>query len=150
MYSSSTKNWFHTQPLLTRWNPAAPFLIGPSKLLACSLPVLLRPSGGEGGRKEEAEPALTRIHRNSSRQSLVSIGDLWGSGPRVKVQGWELSHAENNLWRSLWGMGVVRRRGVGGAGTRCGETHTAVLPGSVRIPLRDLWSSSPEGNKTNA
>lgn len=94
MYSSSTKNWFHTQPLLTRWNPAAPFLIGPTKLLACSLPVLLRPSGGKGGRKEKTEPSSTRIQRNSSRQFLVSIGDLWGSGPQVKVQWRELSHTE--------------------------------------------------------
>lgn len=94
MYSSSTKNWFHTQPRLTRWNPAAPFLIGPTKVLPCSLPVLLRPSGGKGGRKEKTEPSSTRIQRNSSRQFLVSIGDLWGSGPQVKVQWWELSHTE--------------------------------------------------------
>lgn len=79
MYSSSTKNWFHTQPRLTRWNPAAPFLIGPTKLLACSRPVLLRPC--DGGRKKEADPSSTRIHRNSSRQFLVSIGNLWDSGP---------------------------------------------------------------------
>lgn len=86
MYSSSTKNWFHTQPLLTRWNPDAPFLTGPPKLLTCSRPVLLRPSGDEGGRKEKTEPWSTRIQRNSSRQFLVSIGDLWGSGPQVEVR----------------------------------------------------------------
>lgn len=101
MYSSSTKNWFHTQPLLTRWNPAAPFLIGPAELLPCSLAVLLRPSGGKGGRKENTEPSSTRIQRNSSRQFLVSIGDLWGSGPQVKVQWWELSHAERTYG---WGL----------------------------------------------
>lgn len=115
MYSSSTKNWFHTQPLLTRWNPAAPFLIGPTKLLACSLPVLLRPSGGEGRCKEETEPSSTRIQRNSSRQFLVSIGDLWGSGHQVEVQWWELSHTETTC---EGGYGEWVRRG---GCPRCGK-----------------------------
>lgn len=139
MYSSSTKNWFHTQPLLTRWNPAAPFLIGPTKLLACSLPVLLRPSGGVGGRKQETEPSSTRIQRNSSRQFLVSIGDLWGSGPQVKVQCWELSHAETTC-NGGYGKWV---RWEGGAV----PVPTKQFSWLCRDATQRFMVSSPEGKK---
>lgn len=139
MYSSRTKNWFHTQPLLTRWYPAAPFLIGPTELLACSLPVLPRPSGDEGARKEETEPPSTRIQRNSSRQFLVSIGDLWGSGPQGEVQRREQSHAETAC------EGVRRR--TGGFVPGWGYPEDGCFPGPVRIHFRDVDSSSPKGKK---
>lgn len=136
MYSSSTKNWFHTQPLLTRWYLFAPFLIGPAELLACSLPFLLCPRGGNGGREEKTEPSSTRIQRNSSRQFLVSIGGLWGFGPVRRAE---------PRWKALrrlvlgirWGRGLCQER----------QTQRAVFPGPVSIRLRDLWRSSPAGRK---
>lgn len=76
MYSSSTKNWFQTQPLLTRWNPDGPFLAGPAELRTCSRAALLRPSGAGAARRGKTEPRATTIHRNSSRQFLASIGGL--------------------------------------------------------------------------
>ncbi|KAK2876156.1 hypothetical protein Q8A67_020252 [Cirrhinus molitorella] len=72
MYSSSTKNWFHTQPLLTLWNPLEPPFLpaagdGPAVWLwGHSCPVLLW--------KGAQELCSKRKHRNSSRQFLLSIG----------------------------------------------------------------------------
>lgn len=70
MYSSSTKNWFHTQPLLTLWNPLEPPFLpaadGPVWLWGHSCPGLLW--------KGAQELCSKRKHRNSSRQFLLSIG----------------------------------------------------------------------------
>ncbi len=70
MYSSSTKNWFHTQPLLTLWNALEPAFLpaadGPVWLWGHSCPGLLW--------KGAQELCSKRKHRNSSRQFLLSIG----------------------------------------------------------------------------
>lgn len=69
MYSSSTKNWFHTQPRLTRWKcrrrPGRwiTFSLGSVAKVCCSC-------GWSGVRR----PPSNRTQRSRDRQFLVSIG----------------------------------------------------------------------------
>lgn len=112
MYSSSTKNWFHTQPLLTLWNPLEPPFLpaadGPIWLWGHSCPGLLW-TGAQ-------ELCSKRKHRNSSRQFLLSIGRTVmalfpGQGPeekgeRQEIQGSEAHKLERESSRE--GVRVVR------------------------------------------
>lgn len=69
MYSSSTKNWFHTQPRLTRWKcdrlPGRwrTFSVGSVAKVCCGC-------GWSGVRR----PPSNRTQRSRDKQFLVSIG----------------------------------------------------------------------------
>lgn len=69
MYSSRTKNWFHTQPLLTRWaddllsGTGTTFSLGSaSKICGCVCSGVRRPPSN-------------RTQRSRDKQFLVSIGN---------------------------------------------------------------------------
>jgi len=69
MYSSRTKNWFHTHPLLTLWTPIIPCFLCAIRFLCCSFPILLWDEEWRG----ETKLLSKRHQRNSSRQFPMSI-----------------------------------------------------------------------------
>lgn len=76
IYSSRTKNWFHTQPRLTRWKLGCTFLSSPTMPPGCSFPSFLCGGDCRGVKR----PLSNRNQRNSNKQFLVSIGNLFSTG----------------------------------------------------------------------
>lgn len=69
MYSSSTKNWFHTQPRLTRWKCGR----CPGRWITFSLGSVAKVCCGCGWRGVRRPPS-NRTQRSRDKQFLVSIG----------------------------------------------------------------------------
>ncbi len=117
MYSSRTKNWFHTHPLLTLWTPIMPCFLCAIMFLCCSFPILLWDEEWRG----ETKLLSKRHQRNSSRQFPMSIGTTFRCKDGYRwLLWWRQRSNESNMKNSAKPQ-------------RNGTTNIHGIPGALEI-----------------
>lgn len=129
MYSSRTKNWFHTHPLLTLWTPIMPCFLCAIMFLCCSFPILLWDEEWRG----ETKLLSKRHQRNSSRQFPMSIGTTFRCKDGYRwLLWWRQRSNESNMKNSAKPQ-------------RNGTTNIHGIPGALEILVNHLQEKRSNG-----